>query len=174
MPTIAFSSCTDGLQSDRRNRGHFVTTIDVDNTRAWIPYAEGVWLQPCCFNVTTGGFSVMLKALPGAKLGIHYHVGTVRGYTLAGRWRYLEHDWVAKPGTFIYEPAGEAHTLVVTDDSPEPALILFMVEGGLIYLDKPSEGGFAAYEDGFTLLDLFRKHYREAGLNAQELDQLIR
>jgi hypothetical protein len=28
--------------------------------------------------------------------------------------------------------AGEAHTLVVTDDSPEPALIIFMVEGGLI------------------------------------------
>ena len=47
------------------------------------------------------------------------------------------------------QPAGEAHTLVITDDSPEPALIVFMVEGGLIYLDKPVSGGFAAYEDGF-------------------------
>jgi hypothetical protein len=80
-------------------------------------------------------FSVVLKGLAGAKLGIHYHVGTVRGYTLRGHWRYLEHDWIAKPGTFIYEPAGEAHTLVVTDDSPEAALVVFMVEGGLIYLD---------------------------------------
>jgi len=174
MPTIAFSSCTDGLQSDRRNRGHFITEINVDDSRRWIPYAEGVWLQPCCFNVTTGGFSVMLKALPGAKLGIHYHVGTVRGYTLRGCWRYLEHEWIAKAGTFIYEPAGEAHTLVVTDDSPEPALILFIVEGGLIYLDKPADGGFAAYEDGFTFLDLCRKYYREAGFDTQELDQLIR
>ncbi len=174
MPTIAFSSRTDGLQSERRNRGHFITNINVDDPGRWIPYAEGVWLQPCCFNVTTGGFSVMLKALPGAKLGIHYHVGTVRGYTLAGHWRYLEHDWIAKPGTFIYEPAGEAHTLIVTDDSPEPALILFIVEGGLIYLDKPTEGGFAAYEDGFTALDMCRKYYREAGWDTQELDQLIR
>jgi hypothetical protein len=33
-------------------------------------------------------------------------------------------------GTFIYEPAGEAHTLVVTDDSPEPAQVVFMVEAG--------------------------------------------
>ncbi len=174
MPTVAFSSCTDGLQSDRRNRGHFVTNINVDDSSRWIPYAEGVWVQPCCFNVTTGGFSVMLKALPGAKLGIHYHVGTVRGYTLAGHWRYLEHDWIAKAGTFIYEPAGEAHTLVVTDDSPEPALILFIVEGGLIYLDKPADGGFAAYEDGFTVLDFCRKYYRGAGLDPQQLDELIR
>ena len=72
------------------------------------------------------GFSVLLKGLPGAPLGDHHHVGTVRGYTLRGHWRYLEHHWIARPGTFIYEPAGEAHTLVVTDDSPEPAVILFM------------------------------------------------
>jgi hypothetical protein len=26
------------------------------------------------------------------------------------------------------------------------------------------DGGFAAYEDGFTALELARKHYREAGL----------
>lgn len=116
----------------------------------------------------------MLKALPGAKLGVHYHVGTVHGYTLRGHWRYLEHDWIAKPGTFIYEPAGEAHTLVVTDDSPAPALILFIVEGGLIYLDKPANGGFAAYEDGFTILDLCRKYYLEAGLDVRELESLIR
>jgi quercetin dioxygenase-like cupin family protein len=87
---------------------------------------------------------VLLKALPGAEIGVHYHVGIVRGYTIRGHWRYLEHDWVAKPGTFIYEPAGEAHTLVVTEDSPEPALILFCVEGGLVFLDGPVDGNLAA------------------------------
>ena len=147
---------------------------DVDDDGRWIPYAERVWLQPCCFNVTTGGFSVMLKALPGAKLGIHYHVGTVHGYTMRGRWRYLEHDWIAEPGTYIYEPAGEAHTLVVTEDSPEPMIAFFVVEGGLIYLDRPRDGTFAAYEDGFTLLELTRKHYREAKLDTGKLDLLVR
>jgi len=93
---------------------------------------------------------------------------------MRGHWRYLEHDWIAKPGTFIYEPAGEAHTLVVTDDSPEPALVLFIVEGGLIYLDKAVDGSFGAYEDGFTVLELCRKYYREAGLDAHGLDLLIR
>jgi hypothetical protein len=101
-------------------------------------------------------------------------VGTVRGYTMRGHWRYLEHDWIAKPGTFIYEPAGEAHTLVVTDDSPEPVLVFFAVEGGLIYLTKAVDGGFGAYEDGFTLLELCRKYYGEAGLDVRDLDALIR
>jgi len=174
MPIKTFSSVDDGLEPNQRNRGHFITNIDADDQRLWVPYAEGVWFQPCCFNLTSGGFSVFLKGLPGAKLGVHYHVGTVRGYTVHGHWRYLEHDWVAKPGTFIYEPAGEAHTLVITDDSPEPAEIVFMVEGGLIYLDKPANGGLAAYEDGFSLLELCRKYYREADLDVGRLDLLIR
>jgi 2,4'-dihydroxyacetophenone dioxygenase len=108
MSITAFNSFTDGLDPNRRSREHFIANINVEDDRLWVPYAEGVWFQPCCFNVTSGGFSVILKGLPGAKLGIHYHVGTVHGYTMRGHWRYLEHDWVAKPGTFIYEPAGEA------------------------------------------------------------------
>lgn len=174
MAITTFSNVDDGLDAKQRQRGHFITNTDVDDERLWVPYAEGVWFQPCCFNLTSGGFSVLLKALPGAKLGVHYHVGTGRGYTIRGHWRYLEHDWVAKPGTFIYEPAGEAHTLVVTDDSPEPALIMFMIEAALIYLDKSANGGFAAYEDGFSALELCRKYYREAGLDVRRLDMLIR
>ena len=41
-----------------------------------------------------------------------------------------------------------------------------MVEGGLVYLDKAVNGSFAAYEDGFSALELTRKHYREAGSSA--------
>jgi large subunit ribosomal protein L3 len=44
----------------------------------------------------------------------------------------------------------------------------------VLHLDKPANGSLAAYEDGFTLLDLTRKYYREAGLDARELDLLIR
>lgn len=174
MPIAAFSNASDGLDPSRRNRDHFIVNTNVNDDGTWIPYADGVWVQPCCFDVTSGGFSVLLKGLPGAQLGVHYHVGTVRGYTLRGNWGYLEHDWVAGPGTFIYEPAGEAHTLLISEDSPEPALILFIVEGGLIFLDKPQSGGFAAYEDGFSILELARNHYREAGLDVSELDLLIR
>jgi hypothetical protein len=34
--------------------------------------------------------------------------------------------------------------------------------------------GVAAHEDGFTLLELTRKYYREAGLDVRQLDLLIR
>ena len=124
--------------------------------------------------ISVGSLSLVLKAMPGASLGIHYHVGCVHGYTLSGHWGYLEYKWTAKPGTFIYEPPGEAHTLVIRDDSPEPALIFFMIEGGLIYLDKPVDGGFAAFEDAFTALDFFRSGYRTAGLDESELHRLVR
>lgn len=174
MPITTFNNFTDGLEPQQRNREHFITGIDAGDERLWVPYADGVWFQPCLFNLTSGGFTVVLKANPGAMLGTHYHVGTVYGFTMRGQWRYLEHDWIAKPGTFIYEPAGEAHTLVIMDDSPEPAEIFFKVDGGLIYLDKPADGGFGAYEDGFSVLELCRGYYREAGLDVNQLDRLIR
>jgi len=155
MPITAFNSFTDGLDANRRSREHFITNINLEDDRLWVPYAEGVWFQPCCFNVTAGGFSLVLKGLPGSMVG-------------------TEHEWIAKPGTYIYEPAGEAHTLVITEDSPEPMITVFVVEGGLIYLDKAKDGSFAAYEDGFTLLELTRKYYRDAGLDARQLDLLVR
>ena len=31
-----------------------------------------------------------------------------------------------------------------------------------------------AYEDGFTLLELTRKYYRDAGLDVRKLDLLVR
>jgi 2,4'-dihydroxyacetophenone dioxygenase len=89
MPITAFESFTDGLDSNQRSRGHFLANIDIDDEHRWVPYAEGVWFQPVASTSHTGGFSVVLKGLPGAKLGIHYHVGTVHGYTMRGHWRYL-------------------------------------------------------------------------------------
>lgn len=49
-----------------------------------------------------------------------------------------------------------------------------MVGGGLIDLDKPVSGGLAACEDGFSVLDLCCKYYREARLDVRALDALIR
>ena len=174
MPIASFSSFTDGLDHDQRSREHFIAGIDLEDDRLWVPYADGVWFQPCHFNVTSGGFTVVVKGLPGSMIGTHYHIGTVQGYTMRGHWRYLEHDWVAKPGTFIYEPAGEAHTLVITEDSPEPMVTLFVIQGGLIYLDKSVNSRFVSYEDGFSILDLCRKHYRQTGLDERKLDLLVR
>src|SRR5690242_12431624 len=174
MPITAFSSHTDGLEPNQRSRDHFITNINLEDDRLWVPYANGVWFQPCSFNVTTGGFSVVLRGRPGAMVGTHYHVGTVHGYTMRGHWRYLEHDWIPKPGTYIYEPAGETQTLILTEDSPEPKCASFVVASGLVYLDKRENRGFDAYEQGVNLLELTRKDYREGSLDVQQLEFLVR
>ena len=93
---------------------------------------------------------------------------------MRGQWRYLEHDWIAGPGTYNFEPPGEAHTLVALEDSPEPVLILFIVDAALVYLDKPLDGNFAAFEDAFSALELCRAHYHSIGRDPAELDKLIR
>jgi hypothetical protein len=147
---------------------------NLDDERLWVPYGDGSWFQACQFNVTTGGFSNILKILPGKRLNPHFHISEVHGYTLRGKWRYLEHDWIATPGSYIYEPAGEAHTLDVPADSTEPMMAFFVLHGGLIYLDNVENGQVIGYDDGFTLLDLARKHYREVGLDPKLLDKMIR
>ena len=64
MPIVAFSSFDDGLAQNQQSRDHFIVNTDLENERLWVPYADGVWFQPCHFNVTSGGFSVVLKGLP--------------------------------------------------------------------------------------------------------------
>jgi len=81
VPITAFNSFSDGLAPNQRSREHFIANLDLQDGPHWVPYADGVWIQPCHFNVTSGGFSVVLKGLPGAALGTHYHIGTVRGFT---------------------------------------------------------------------------------------------
>ncbi len=63
----------------------------------------------------------------------------MHGFVLKGHWHYLEHDWVAEEGGYVYEPPGETHTLVVPDllvDTP----LLAALHGQV--LDLP---GIAAY-----------------------------
>ena len=33
----------------------------------------------------------------------HYHPQQVFAYTISGKWGYLEHDWVATAGDWVYE-----------------------------------------------------------------------
>jgi hypothetical protein len=172
MPITKFDFFTDGLPPGKRDRHEFAWDLNLDDERLWVPYGENVWFMPCSFDVTKGGFANVLKVLPGARLSKHYHISTVHGYTLRGSWHYLEHDWVAKAGTYIFEPPGEAHTLVVDASETEPMMTFFVLSGALIYVNE--DGTFQGYDDGFTLLDLARKHYESIGLGTNYVDGLVR
>jgi len=90
---------------------------------------------------------------------------------LKGRWHYLEHDWVAEEGGYVYEPPGETHTLVVPNDVDE-MITLFQVNGIMLYVDP--DGNALGYEDVFSKIDMCRAHYRTCGLGGDYVEQFIR
>ena len=104
-------------------------------------------------------------------LSRHRHTNPVHGYVLKGRWRYLEHDWVAEEGGYVYEPPGETHTLVIPENVEE-MITLFQVNGIMLYVDP--DGNALGYEDVFTKITMCRKHYQECGLGADYVERFIR
>ena len=142
-----------------------------DDERVWVPQAPSVWFRPLLLNTVTGGWCNLLRVRKSGVLSRHRHPMNVVGYVIKGKWRYLEHDWVASAGSFVYEPPGEIHTLVVPDDCAE-MITFFNIAGAMIYLDDA--GRQVGYEDVFSKIEMCRRHYVEVGLGERYLDQFIR
>jgi quercetin dioxygenase-like cupin family protein len=151
---------------------HEIVTLAVPtDERVWVPQAPDVWFRPLMLNTVTGGWFNLLRVRKSGVLSRHRHPMAVFGYVIKGQWRYLEHDWVAEEGGFVYEPPGEVHTLIVDEGVPE-MITLFNVNGAMIYVDE--NGETVAYEDVFTKIEMCRKHYESVGLGASFVEQFIR
>lgn len=90
---------------------------------------------------------------------------------ITGSWKYLEHDWTATPGSYVFEPPGEVHTLVVPDGVDE-MITMFHVSGSLLYCDE--NGKVVDAEDVFTKLDKAKEHYEKVGLGADYVKRFMR
>ena len=142
-----------------------------EDERIWVPQSENVYFRPLCLNRSQGYWMNLLRVRKAGVLSRHRHPQAVHGFVLKGRWYYLEHDWVAEAGGYVYEPPGETHTLVVPDDVEE-MITLFQVNGVMYYVDP--YGNALGYEDVFTKIDLCRSHYSKVGLGQDYVDQFIR
>ena len=142
-----------------------------EDERVWVPQAADVWFRPLMFNTVSGGWFNLLRVRRSGVLSRHRHPMAVYGYVLKGSWHYLEHDWIAEEGGFVYEPPGEVHTLVV-DEGVEEMITMFNVNGAMIYVDE--NGETVGYEDVFTKMEMCRKHYEKVGLGADYVDQFVR
>ncbi len=69
-----------------------------------MPQAENVWFRPLCLNRSQGYWMNLLKVRKSGVLSRHRHPNAVHGFVLKGRWRYLEHDWMAEEGSYVFEP----------------------------------------------------------------------
>lgn len=145
-----------------------------DDERVWVPQAPLVWFRPLLLNTVTGGWCNLLRVRKAGVLSRHIHPAIVVGYVIKGAWRYLEHDWVASEGSFVFEPPGEIHTLVVDEDSggEQEMITFFNISGAMVYLDE--QGQQTGYEDVFTKIEMCRKHYEAVGLGGDYVDQFIR
>ncbi len=131
--------------------------------RLWTPIAADIWSRPLHLNVTGGYYVHLLRVRRSGVLQRHRHTGAVHAYVMRGRWYYLEHDWVAEEGSYIFEPPAETHTLTVPRDCTE-MITLFIVHGALIYVDP--QGGVTGYDDVFSRIELYRAHFEAGGLGA--------
>ncbi len=143
--------------------------VDCDE-RLWVPQGENVWFRPVAFAPEQGFYINYLRVRGTGVLSRHRHNGAVHAFTCRGRWRYLEHDWVAGPGDYAFEPPGETHTLVVPE-GVEEMVTLFHVTGGYVYVDP--YGQALGYEDVFTKLAAARAHYAGNGLGVECVERLV-
>ena len=139
--------------------------------RVWVPLEENVWFRPLCLSVAHGYWTNLLRVRRAGVLSRHRHPMPVHGFVLKGEWRYLEHDWVAEAGGYIYEPPGETHTLIVPDDCQD-MVTLFTVHGALMYVDP--QGNSTGYDDVFTRIEKYRAHFESVGLGADFVRQFMR
>ena len=142
-----------------------------EDERFWVPQQENVWFRPLCLAASRGYWVNLLRVRKSGVLSRHRHPQPVHGYVIKGSWRYLEHDWVANEGAYVYEAPGETHTLVV-DEGVTEMITMFQVNGAMIYVDP--DGGVLGYEDVFTKIDMCRTHFAACGLGEDYVKIFIR
>jgi quercetin dioxygenase-like cupin family protein len=146
---------------DRTLHRHDVTDLALRaDDLPWVPQAEGIWFRPFRISPERGTWTNLLKFAAAGRMNRHRHVGAVEAWVIQGRWRYLEHGWVAEPGSFVFEPPGDVHTLMV--EPGEEMLTLFHIEGPMEYLDDRDE--VIAVETAQTKLDKCERFCREHGV----------
>lgn len=131
----------------------------------WVPFDDGpCHFKPLRFDFTTGTWTYLFKIKPNKTLTRHRHTGgSVIGFNIQGQWRYEERNWVAKPGTFIFEPPGDIHTLITED---EEVITLFILGGSLQYFDE--ENQVIGQDDIFTVYKRYCDYCVENGIPCRE------
>jgi 2,4'-dihydroxyacetophenone dioxygenase len=124
-----------------------------DDDIPWVDTGIGLELKVMRVSVDTGIWAVRNRFRPGVQIPRHRHTGPVDGYTLTGRWHYLEYDFWSTPGSYIHEPANSVHTLHVPEGNTELTDVLFIIEGALLNLDAQDQVESVA--DGPSTLEAY-------------------
>jgi len=110
---------------------------------------------------------LLLRAPPGIELPPHRSTGVTTIYTLQGRWKYREHDWVAGPGSVVLEPGATRHTPQTLADGTDDTMLFVVANGDLQLLDD--EGRITGVENWRTATDRYRAYCKANDLVPRDL-----
>jgi quercetin dioxygenase-like cupin family protein len=123
----------------------------------------GVHFKPLRLDVEAGEWVILGIFAPGARIPLHYHTGAAEVYTLAGQWNYVEYpDQVQTVGSYLYEPAGSVHTLVVPESNTEDTVLFIRVAGANV--NFTDDGQFHSILDATMFRHLTDTLSQEQGL----------
>lgn len=119
----------------------------------WATLAPGIEMKVMRIGEGTERYTVMNRFAPGTLLPKHHHHGAVHAFTISGRWGYLEYDWVAEAGDYIFEEVGTVHTLKVPDDAAQDAVVSFVIDKGMDFLDD--DGNVIHTETADSIVEMY-------------------
>lgn len=102
----------------------------VPDDRPWIPtfYGEQKYIR---LNLDTGEWILFARIGPGHQVPYHKHHGGLNLYVLEGELNFVDEEWVAGPGTYVYEPPGNTHVEL----SEQGVFMLVWSQGPLEFLN---------------------------------------
>jgi quercetin dioxygenase-like cupin family protein len=131
----------------------------------FVPYTDKAFLKMLKIDPVRGEWIVLLKLPAGMDLPRHHHSGTVHVYTLEGAWKYKEHDWIARPGSFVFETAASAHTPIALDEGD--VVVFNIVVGDWILLDDKDQ--VLAIENWKTMFKRYTEYCRQKGIKPVDI-----
>jgi 2,4'-dihydroxyacetophenone dioxygenase len=134
----------------------------------WIDPGNNSEVQLLHVDLVQGLWISRVRMQPGCEVVPHYHTGSVFAVTLQGSWYYKEYpEHVNRPGSYLFEPAGSRHTLMVPAEQKEPTIAWFAIYGANINLD--AEGKVTSVVDAFAMLEGYRLLCRMQGVSADKV-----
>lgn len=95
---------------------------------------EGVELQVLQIDIPNGLWVIRNRFQPGSRVQKHKHTGQVFAFTQSGSWKYEEYPEVNTAGSYLFEPAGSVHTLLVPETNTEVTDVWFAIYGANLNL----------------------------------------
>ncbi|QHW30547.1 cupin [Paenibacillus rhizovicinus] len=134
----------------------------------WVPFDSGenvnCYFKPLRFDLSTGTWIYLFRIKGNRTLGRHRHTGgSVIGFNIEGEWGYEGRTWTAKPGTFVFEPPGDIHTLIT---GAQEVTTLFILSGSLQYFDEDNR--IIGQDDVYTVLQKYQDYCSANGIAFRE------